>query len=103
MAAAGGIMPPADIEGRLRAAISLRRRAVESAKSPLSPRESGGAPMRRLFGLRLSFLALAGLLLSAGMLRGDDESAGGIVASKNSKVYHSRTCSSAKKLNLSTA
>lgn len=59
--------------------------------------------MRRLYGSKWLLCTMAGLLLPVAMLRGDDPPAGSIVASKSSKVYHNRACSSAKKLNLDTA
>lgn len=59
--------------------------------------------MRRRYGSRLLLCSWAGLILPAVILRGEDPPAGSIVASKASKVYHNRNCSSAKKLNLDTA
>lgn len=59
--------------------------------------------MRRRFGLILMCGSVAGLLPPAIVLRGEDPPATTIVASKASKVYHNRTCSSAKKLNMATA
>lgn len=59
--------------------------------------------MRRPLGAKFVLLSLAGLCLQVVMVRADDPPAGAILASKGSKVYHNRLCSSAKKLNLGTA